>query len=580
MTPRNADRGISGITRQSPRPGGIPSQTTFADAGTSDSVVYGAHWVTMLLISVGAIAVVLASLPYKSFELDRHFVPKEIALHVTATLAAITALVHTTRLRITRIDSLLITFLALSALSGLFAPNWWNAGRTLGMSVSSVLLFWAASVAGRGRLRSPLFLGLTIAMVLGVATALAQAYGVVGDYASLSRAPGGTFGNRNFMAHLAVICTPILIYLTVRAQRRAWIGLMAITAVSGALVLSRSRAAWLALLVGGVLCLPALWSLRAAARRTTENRSVQSSERSEQTTGITRIVAVALAVAIGVAGALFIPNRLEWKSDSPYLDSVRSVVNYKEGSGRGRMIQYKRTALLTLRHPLLGVGTGNWAVVYPTVAPGDDPSLVSDGRTANPWPSSDWMAIVSERGIPAFLCFAITMLGMLMGAVHRWHTADSVDERGAALVLGATVLITLIVGSFDAVLSIAIPALFVWVIAGALIPRERSRREIALPMPKRALAMVVVLIIGGTFATRSVLQATAMSLFEEGSGAAMRRAVELDPGNYRIQLKLAALAEQRGQCARVKRYGQAAHALFPDASQPVQLLHACGINVQ
>ena len=56
-------------------------------------------------------------------------------------------------------------------------------------------------------------------------------------------------------------------------------------------------------------------------------------------------------------------------------------------------------------HPLLGVGTGNWSVRYPRYAPASDPSMTDVGLTANPWPSSDWVAVLSERG-PAALARA------------------------------------------------------------------------------------------------------------------------------------------------------------------------------
>ena len=41
----------------------------------------------LILASLGAIAVVLAVVPYKAFDLDRYFVPKELVVHVCATLA-------------------------------------------------------------------------------------------------------------------------------------------------------------------------------------------------------------------------------------------------------------------------------------------------------------------------------------------------------------------------------------------------------------------------------------------------------------------------------------------------------------
>ena len=36
------------------------------------------------------------------------------------------------------------------------------------------------------------------------------------------------------------------------------------------------------------------------------------------------------------AAALLLPNTLDGRSDSPYLDSARDLVTYREGSGRGR----------------------------------------------------------------------------------------------------------------------------------------------------------------------------------------------------------------------------------------------------
>ena len=43
---------------------------------------------------------------------------------------------------------------------------------------------------------------------------------------------------------------------------------------------------------------------------------------------------------------------------------MHNVADYQGGSGRGRLIQYERTLALAIRHPLLGVGPGNWPVEY------------------------------------------------------------------------------------------------------------------------------------------------------------------------------------------------------------------------
>jgi len=105
-------------------------------------------------------------------------------------------------------DGLLALFLLWSAASALFATNHWVAQRALGVSVSGAVVFWGArSVAERGSYR-PVLIAAAIAAVCAAVFSLAQAYGLDSEYFSANRAPGGTFGNRNFVAHIAVIGLP------------------------------------------------------------------------------------------------------------------------------------------------------------------------------------------------------------------------------------------------------------------------------------------------------------------------------------------------------------------------------------
>ncbi|HEY9228524.1 MAG TPA: hypothetical protein VIP11_17855, partial [Gemmatimonadaceae bacterium] len=279
-------------------------------------------------------AVVLAAAPYKAFDLDRYFVSKELVLNVSALLAILLLFWQQRRAAMTRVDLLLSGFLLASLVSAAFAINYWAAQRALAISFSGVALFWAASAIRRAGLVRPLLIALATGVVVGTATCLAQAYGYVSEYFSLNRSPGGTFGNRNFVAHLAAVGTPIvvLVALTARTGIGALLGGLGMAIVSAALVLSRSRAAWLAVIVlavpvGGIAFLTrARWREPRTARR---------------------LVVLGATVAVGGLLALVLPNRLEWKSDSPYLDSAVGLVNYKQGSGRGRLVQYTNSLRMT-----------------------------------------------------------------------------------------------------------------------------------------------------------------------------------------------------------------------------------------
>ena len=154
--------------------------------------------VALRILQVGVIGVVLAALPYPLFDLERHAVPKELVAELTGFGGAIYGLVRAKKLQITAADALLAVFLAVSLVSAILAENHWLAFRAFGLSLSGVLVFWSARTVAPSS-REALVRTLAAAVALAAGTALLQAYGVELSVMAERRAPGGTFGNRNFM---------------------------------------------------------------------------------------------------------------------------------------------------------------------------------------------------------------------------------------------------------------------------------------------------------------------------------------------------------------------------------------------
>ncbi|MDB4882691.1 MAG: hypothetical protein JWL95_1457 [Gemmatimonadetes bacterium] len=520
--------------------------------------------ITLYVLQAGAIAVVLAAVTYKQFELDRFFVPKELVLHVTALIAATCCLARARALSLSRVDQLLGLFLGLGILSALFATNWWLAGRAVALSLSGATCFWCARTVARAGFGRALVAALALAGVVGAITSLLQTYGLRIDMFSLNRAPGGTFGNRNFMAHLCVISFPALLLTALRAETRRAFGWWsaALALVAAALVLSRSRAAWLSLIACALVLLAFGFLAVRRARGAIRWR---------------RLAALTLVAGAGAGLSLVLPNTLNWKSDSPYLETARSVVNYKAGSGRGRLVQYGNTARMSLHHPLLGVGPGNWAVVYPRFASDGDPSLTDEGMTANPWPSSDWMTFLSERGPAAFIILALAVMALVVDALRTLRADGDPEHALASWALLGTLAVLLVVSTFDAVLLLPAPALVAWTLLGALSPPSRPRWVVPLSLPKRVVAILLVLAAGGLVVSRSAAQVRAMSIYSGSTRASVvERASALDPGSYRIHMRLAEAYARRGSCANVRTHASAARDLFPNAAAPRRLLTACG----
>lgn len=541
----------------------IPGRAPASDSAMNGRAGFPEH-AALRVLQAGAVAVVLAAAPYKAFDLDRFFVPKELVLHATALAATLLCLPRARRLGLGRVDQLLGLFLVVGVLSALFATNWWLAGRAVAVSLSGAACFWSARAVSRAGLTRPLVAAVAVAGIVGAITALLQTYGVRTEYVSLNRAPGGTFGNRNFMAHACVITMPALVLVaTTAATRRAfgwWAAGLAL--VAGALILSRSRAAWLALVVGAVVLLPLV---------------IMALGRGRGTLRLGRLFALPLAAALGGGIALVLPNTLDWRSDSPYMDTAKSVVNYKEGSGRGRLVQYGNSLRMSLHHPLFGVGPGNWAVVYPKFAARDDPSLADDGTTSNPWPSSDWMTFVSERGIASFVLLGLAMLALVADGLRGVREGRTPEDRLTSCAMLGTLAILIVVGSFDAVLLLPVPALVAWTLLGALSPPTRERKVVTLGIGRRVLLMGAVAALGALAIVRSASQLLAMSIFSTTSRvAALEQASTRDPGSYRIHVRLAEGYARRGSCKRAIAHAGAARALMPNAPEPRRLLASCG----
>jgi O-antigen ligase len=522
-----------------------------------------AHRISSTVIQVGTLAVVLVALPYKLFELDRYFVPKEVVLHAAAFLLGLGLLLRTRRFRADTADSLLAVFLGWSLLSTLFATNHWLAQRALGVSVSSAVIFWSARRIGEDGAYRRILAGAAVAGVLAATTTLLQAYGLETDYFSQNRAPGGTFGNRNFAAHFAAIALPSLVYcaITARSAGAFVISALGVFIIAVALVLTRSRAAWLA-----VAATVAAVTIPLIASR--------SYWRGVPVVG--RLLRLAAVTGVGVALAIFAPNSLNWRSNSPYLDSARGVVDYSSGSGRGRLAQYFNSMRISRDDPLFGVGPGNWPVKYPAYAPDNDPSLTDSGMPANPWPSSDWVAFVSERGIVATAALLGVFVVLFFGAMRRWSALPGADDVLARVTQVGTIAATLVVGAFDAALLLAAPAFLAWGVVGATSGIARSGQELAPARKWWTLGATLVLGLVVISLVRSAAQV--VSILQVGTGgtrAGWIAAARWDPGSFRIHQRAAELHLNRGSCRSARPYAQRAQSLFPAAPGPRRILRAC-----
>jgi hypothetical protein len=236
---------------------------------------------------------------------------------------------------------------------------------------------------------------------------------------------------------------------------------------------------------------------------------------------------------------------------------------------------------MAVSNPVFGVGPGNWPVEYVRFAPAADRSIADDGMTANPWPSSDWVAFVSERGFVPTLALLGAFTLLFFGALRRWGELKDPDAVLAQCVLAGTIVATMVVSAFDVVLLLGAPSFLVWSVLGATsgirgTAESSRRRELKVPRRTLSFAAAGALLVLLISTARSATQTVAMSMVGRGGRTAGWVAgATWDPGSYRINLRVAQLYSRRGRCSFARPYARRAVSLFPLAPEARRIRQSC-----
>ncbi|MBL8950297.1 MAG: O-antigen ligase family protein [Myxococcaceae bacterium] len=336
------------------------------------------------------------------------------------------------------------------------------------------------------------------------------------------RAPSGTMGQRNALAHFLLVGSPLVWRVAldasnVQARAAVWAASALIAAV---IVQTRSRAAWLTALP--VLVLFAVSSRRRAA------------------------MAPAVAAVVGVAVAAAAPVMLAWRSPHPYADTLSRLVDSSSGSGAGRLAEWRASLALFAESPLLGLGPGSWFVHYG----------VSHGGSR--FAHSDVVGVLFERG--ALGAALLAALGAC--ALWRWRGRDL--GRVAPVLLAA-----LGVGALDSVVQLPAPLLLVSVVTFV------GCRPHAPAAPSRvaAVAFAVVALAAASMTASLWLSTAARTPFDR-----LELAAKLDPFDGELRFTLAEAWASAGDCERARPHVEALRRLLSEHPKLAALERACGAS--
>ena len=228
--------------------------------------------------------------------------------------------------------------------------------------------------------------------VLGVA----QYMGWGREWIPTAGLPSATFGHRNIAAAYLVGMLPLVFWAWAGAKQMRGMLLWGVAlGLDGAfLAATRSRGAWIGL--GGALlgaALMAVWRRRGKVAGDSD-----SCDMAGRTGVLPRAASLGVALALTVALAV-VPadigkgeGEAMWEGKRSVGEALSSVI--EAGGDKGRLTLWHRTLEIILSRPIMGVGAGNWRLVYPAYAQGD----MVDRHTVPHRPHNDLLWIWAETG--------------------------------------------------------------------------------------------------------------------------------------------------------------------------------------
>ena len=278
-----------------------------------------------------------------------------------------------------------------------------------------------------------------------------------------------TFGNPIIMASFLALTIPISLYLAVDAEE--WerrLGRVSLALTSAAMVVSLTRAGWIAAIVGVIAY---FW--------------ISGSARKALVAGLAALVLIALAVAGSVA---------LWPQSE-----VAQAITARRGSVTERAHILEISFRAASKRPIFGVGPGNFRAAFSPLDTRERSSLVGGAKlldNAHNYP----LHLAVTLGWPATLAFLV-WVGLIIGGALSVNPVKRKADPVAALSAGA---VAFLVSMLFTVSAVGTGAVF-WIYLGLIRSRLKGRSAgvprgtpawIAVPGRITAGAIALVLLIG------------------------------------------------------------------------------------
>ena len=386
-----------------------------------------------LTVVSGIYLVVAVPLAFNQAAHDTAIWEKLAVLHVIVLRFCLGWALGETRLRRFALDVPALALLAWVAVSWTQAINPTKSGLEVIRVLLAVALYAAVARTYRPSFLKPWAAAMGVTLGAVSVIGIGQYLGFEITEVRSAGYPSATFWYRNFAAMYVISVLPVTVARLVFADSDREASVWSVASGLGMLFLiyTRTRGAWVGLL-GALIAAAVFWFSTRARRRW----SIPSPSAPRQALFATAMVIVFVGASFPPIGEL-VGEQMAGTLKTGIGAAAMSIV---EGRHSARLLAWLPTLDLVQDHWAVGVGVGNWDLVYPR--------YVGEAflPTGSMWfrPHNDYLWVASELGIVGVLIAAWLVLGGLYVGVKCLLSLD--DAQEGAVVLGMLVGIVALCG--------------------------------------------------------------------------------------------------------------------------------------
>jgi len=358
----------------------------------------------------------------------------------------------------------ILLYLGISALSLVKATNPYEGIFALSQEAVYIFLFWVVvnHVRSGEKIENILLWAIPSATIVSL-IGIYQRFG--GDIPGLVNIamPGSTFGNKNTAAQYILLLLPIPYLFVISTADRQKERLFAICAaiITTYFLYTGTRAAWAGAIVASLVIVVFFRLKKPLAETQIANIKARLSDKKISLACITFFV-----TAMNVIPPFIVPDWNLTGFPSPAGQFSTALELDEDRSFLNRLAMAANTLKMFEDHPMLGVGKGNFKIMYPFYAasvikdPEFNPEL--QPREAH----NDYIQLLAETGTLGFLSF---LLIVFVIARRVWISIAGKNEIHSMLLivtLAFSIIAILVEASLDFPFELPISFCFLWLFAG------------------------------------------------------------------------------------------------------------------